>query len=478
MVIKLKTNKKKTNQKKISVINFTDFVFPTEIQVFETYNPGAIVKIWAFTITEKWILLWQGPTQYIERKSKIFSPSIRKISEPTRILRLEFNHAKLDYFTELDALMLIGRKYNVKLMEDVVIGSKDKRGVISKKLEKVKFKPQVLENNLEVFSDFLKNDLEKFEEQAGLFPADKKNTQFTLNDLPSEILFNIFSYLDLISLFRVAEVSKNLYDSATDSLLYKEISLKPYWDCASSDLIETLTKRGRLMKKLDLSWTGLFNTISTKSFNELIGNCGINLTNLRLNSCSFLNVTSINEIGSICKNLKELSIRNFHGDNLNFHGLVFLRNLERLDLFRSVEDSNFILNILKNNPNMKHLNLGFCSLSVNMDQIAVHISKYNKQIISIDMWKSHHLTSVGLKALSECHQLEEIDIGWCMREESQPGESLKLLLKGCPKLKKLFLARIRGLNDRDLDNIANFCPNLEQLDLMGIMGISTEMCYK
>lgn len=122
---------------------------------------------------------------------------------------------------------------------------------------------------------------------------------------------------------------------------------------------------------------------------------------------------------------------------------------------------------------MKHLNLGFCSLNVNMDQISTHISKYNKKLISVDMWKSHHLTSVGLRALSECHELEEVDFGWCMREES-----LKLLKKGCPKLKKLFLARIRGITDRDLDNIANFCPNLEQLDLMGIMGISTEMCYK
>ena len=59
-----------------------------------------------------------------------------------------------------------------------------------------------------------------------------------------------------------------------------------------------------------------------------------------------------------------------------------------------------------------------------------------------------------------------------------PGESLKMLLRGCPKLKKLFLAAIRGLTDRDLDNIATYCPHLEQLDLMGIMTISTEMCYK
>lgn len=51
------------------------------------------------------------------------------------------------------------------------------------------------------------------------------------------------------------------------------------------------------------------------------------------------------------------------------------------------------------------------------------------------------------------------------------------LLKGCPNLKKLFLAAIRGLTDRDLENVANLCPNLEQLDLLGVMSISTEKCY-
>lgn len=113
-----------------------------------------------------------------------------------------------------------------------------------------------------------------------------------------------------------------------------------------------------------------------------------------------------------------------------------------------------------------------------MDQVALFIGKYNKHIVSIDMWKSHALTAKGIQALSECHELEEVDFGWCLRAESTPGESLKQLFRNCPKLKKIFLTAIRGITDRDLDNIINMCPNVEQLDFMGIMGISTEMCYK
>lgn len=58
------------------------------------------------------------------------------------------------------------------------------------------------------------------------------------------------------------------------------------------------------------------------------------------------------------------------------------------------------------------------------------------------------------------------------------GDSLKKLLLNCTKLKKLFLATVRGITDRDVENIANFCSNLEQLDLMGVSGITKDRYYE
>lgn len=65
-----------------------------------------------------------------------------------------------------------------------------------------------------------------------------------------------------------------------------------------------------------------------------------------------------------------------------------------------------------------------------------------------------------------------------LRDEASPGDSLKALVQCCGKLKKLCLASIRGLTDRDLENIAIYCTNLEQLDLMGAMGISSDKCLE
>lgn len=176
----------------------------------------------------------------------------------------------------------------------------------------------------------------------------------------------------------------------------------------------------------------------------------------------------------ICANLKELCLRNYSNNGHDFIALSTLQHLERLDLFRSCIETEPLRQILCNNPHLKHLNLGLSSLLLNMDEIAIQISMTNKEMVSLDFWKSQSFSNQGLRALAECHDLEEVDFGWCLREDTPITDSLFALLKGCPRLKKLFLTAVRGLTDRDLDNIANNCPNLQQLDLMGIFNISTD----
>lgn len=47
-----------------------------------------------------------------------------------------------------------------------------------------------------------------------------------------------------------------------------------------------------------------------------------------------------------------------------------------------------------------------------MDEIAEVLGTYNKELISVDFWKTYSLTPTGIKHLSQCSLLEEIDIGW------------------------------------------------------------------
>lgn len=59
-----------------------------------------------------------------------------------------------------------------------------------------------------------------------------------------------------------------------------------------------------------------------------------------------------------------------------------------------------------------------------------------------------------------------------------PGDSLHSLAAGCPYLRKLFLTALRGITDRDIEPFIEHCRDLEQVDLMGGRGITSEICVK
>lgn len=242
-----------------------------------------MIRIWAYTVIDKWCLLYEAGSAWHSEKSipraNMFLPNINKISLPTRVIKIEFNHSKLDYFTEIDAVVLVGKKYTMHQSQykNLLKRKQNYKGPIQKRLEfqLVRFQPRNDQDR--AIQEFFQYDFNRFVQEAGLEDAEVAETeegeslkQLTLNALPYEVLFKILSLLDLRSLFRVAQVDRTLYDVATDPLLYTEVSLKSYWHVANNSVIQSLTKRGRLMRKLDLSWCGLFNSITASDFKEYV----------------------------------------------------------------------------------------------------------------------------------------------------------------------------------------------------------------
>jgi F-box/leucine-rich repeat protein 4 len=57
------------------------------------------------------------------------------------------------------------------------------------------------------------------------------------------------------------------------------------------------------------------------------------------------------------------------------------------------------------------------------------------------------------------------------------GETFRKLFSSCQRLEKVFLAAFRGLTDRDLKELT-LCKHLKQLDLLGALSLTSEICYK
>ncbi|XP_065203649.1 F-box/LRR-repeat protein 4 [Planococcus citri] len=447
-------------------ITFEHKVRPLSVNIYETYHPGSVVRIWASDGANKWSLLWEGKPQIREHSPNIFSPDINRISYHTNLLRIEFDHSHLDYYTEIDAVSMTGLRKNTKTSQP----SSPSSTKLSINDDDDDDRTPALECK-QIQSDH------RIDETRPDSICATKNYNGNFSVLPDETILKIFSYLDLVSLSRCARINSHFNSLATDSLLYTSLNLKPYWHLVNANSLDILSSRCEYLQRLDLSWCGSFPTdVSPKIFCEFIENCGKSLTHIRLDCCQFVCNCCIEMISQICKNLTELTLQNCTSVNdRGFSYLSTLRTIERLDLYRTLIEAPSLKEILKASPHLKHINLGSCRRISCMDEIAQILGTHNKELISVDFWKTYSLTPTGIKYLSQCSLLEEIDIGWCLGV-SIPGDCFLSLAMGCPRLRKLFMGTLRGINDRDLYPFIYNCPNLEQIDLLGNRGITSEVC--
>ncbi|XP_050666686.1 F-box/LRR-repeat protein 4 isoform X2 [Leptidea sinapis] len=441
------------------VVSFRTLVFPSEVAIFETYNPGALVRIWALGPLE-WLLLWEGEPEYAGDKPRIFRPPIREIDYPVRILRLEFDHRLLPYYTELDAISIRGLEGRM-----CAIQSKIDHELAKRNKKKGPLLSSVLASRLHETVLTMPGAERKKKNR-------KSSRLLDIQQLPNETLLGIMRYLDLKSLCRCAQVNRHFRGLATDSLLYRSIDLRPYWYCVTSEVLTFMSMRCKRLQKLDLSWCGSHCMIRPHAMVEFLKHNGAALTHLRLNCCKFVNNCVIRAVGIYAPDLQELCLRSVETFS-NYNDLLPLKKLRRLDLYRTHINTKAAVAILKANPGIQHLNLGACKMISMMDSIALVLGAYCRELVSVDFWKSFSLTGLGLRALANCTKLQEIDVGWCLQAGSS-GEWLRAVTRG--ELRKLFLGALRGVSDADLRAILPRIKKLTQLDLLGVRAITPGIC--
>uniref|UniRef100_T1ITN6 F-box domain-containing protein n=1 Tax=Strigamia maritima TaxID=126957 RepID=T1ITN6_STRMM len=436
-------------------LKFEQLVYPIRIDIYETYNPGSVVRILAFNAHNcEWHLLWQGsPSSNHIFESRIFSPFIKTTPFLTNLIRLEFNHYHADYYTEIDAVMLIGSSVSLCTGNNIA--------KLFCENSRKKSTEQPLSNGVD------KWDNSNFKE--------KKSESSYFDRLPHEVINLIVGYLDLPSLCKVARLNMLFYNHCYDSLLYIELDLQACWEKISNKTLIGLQSRCCNLQKLNLSWCGHYERIAPQSFINFIENCGSQITHLRLANCQFINNECLRCFCLICTNLIELDIRCCRQkalDQSGFQEICRLKHLSQLNLYRTTIDVQSIVSIARNCPALEYLNLGSCMGINNFDDVVIELAQHCRKIKCLDLWRAKSLTRVGFLAIANrCQHLQELDVGWCT-DLSTAGECLAELARNCPKLKKLFLTAIRTFRDADVAAVSYYCPNLEQLDILGTREVS------
>ncbi|XP_067268071.1 F-box/LRR-repeat protein 2 isoform X2 [Chanodichthys erythropterus] len=224
--------------------------------------------------------------------------------------------------------------------------------------------------------------------------------------LPKELLLRIFSYLDVVTLCRCAQVSKAWNVLALDGSNWQKIDLFNFQTDIEGRVVENISKRcGGFLRQLSLR--GCLS-VGDASMNE---GCRM-LENLNLSWCDQITSDGIEALSRGCIGLRAL----------------FLRGCTQLD-----------------------------------DTALKHLQKHCPELMTINMQSCTQITDDGFVSLCRgCHKLQMVCVSGC---SNITDASLTALGLNCQWLKILEAARCSHVTDAGFTVLARNCHELEKMDL-------------
>lgn len=199
----------------------------------------------------------------------------KKISK----LRLEFECSNQEYYTELDAVEVVGVLYDLPNVNEFSHKLKNlanafcEANLIKPFLNKLESasststqqqqqqQQQDRENEEQTVKEVGEN-LNRLNMRSMSVPAADSVPKSLVScsnivDLPNEILNMILSYCDLKTIFTLKSTCKLFYNICSDEHLYRHIDLQPYWHMANDGLVDQLAQSASKTTMINLSWTKL-----------------------------------------------------------------------------------------------------------------------------------------------------------------------------------------------------------------------------
>ncbi|XP_006567054.1 F-box/LRR-repeat protein 4 isoform X2 [Apis mellifera] len=430
-------------------------VYPIRVSIYETYNPGSVIGIWAQNSEGKWYQLWNGFPQVVPHKPRIFSPYLQLCNFKTKVIRLEFNHTLLDYYTELDAVLLIGTSelivpnnlhnqnlndlsqelgylkqsdddiYNLtpdylKANQDLIILKK----TLSKHCKL--FKSKVIDNVSK--GKLISKIGQHYQSVPPIEEAFNSLQQFLQEDFPKLIRDIHHSIPNTTE--QNNSLQKKFLVSSTDfeNQSYCNFSILPD---------ETVLK---ILKNLDLRSLCCLCRVN-KHFNN-IARDALLYTSLNLKPYWYcLDTAALNSLAPRCHYLQQL-------------------DLSWCGNYNMIKYQDFIYFLRISGTVLTHLRLNCCQF-VN-DPIILEISKICKNLKELCLCNCMGITNEGFSKLENLKYLERLDLYRTSIETS----TLCSILKRNTQMRHLNLA---GMHDRlNIDEVAvelgNSCPYLESVD--------------
>lgn len=89
-------------------VHYAKPMFAEEIRIYETYNPGSIVRVEVITVVADYIAVWEGDPEASGECPRVFSVPVEGIEAPITGVRLTLDQSVIGDWNEIDAVQLVG----------------------------------------------------------------------------------------------------------------------------------------------------------------------------------------------------------------------------------------------------------------------------------------------------------------------------------------------------------------------------------
>lgn len=279
--------------------------------------------------------------------------------------------------------------------------------------------------------------------------------------LPKELLLRIFSFLDVVTLCRCAQVSRAWNVLALDGSNWQRIDLFDFQRDIEGRVVENISKRcGGFLRKLSLRGCLGVGDNALRTFAQ---NCR-NIEVLNLNGCTKTTDATCTSLSKFCSKLRHLdlasctSITNMSLKALS-EGCPLLEQLNISWCDQVTKDG--IQALVRGCGGLKALFLKGCTQLE--DEALKYIGAHCPELVTLNLQTCLQITDEGLITICRgCHKLQSLCASGC---SNITDAILNALGQNCPRLRILEVARCSQLTDVGFTTLARNCHELEKMDL-------------
>lgn len=292
--------------------------------------------------------------------------------------------------------------------------------------------------------------------------------------LPKELILRIFSFLDIVSLCRCAQVSKYWNRLALDGDNWQSVSLFDFRVAVRDQVVENLSARCcDYLKRLILRGCKSVSDSSMETFSK---NCR-NLEEINLDDCKQLTDETCKYLATYCHKLAHLNIASCDVTDKSLEAIGYgCKNLRHINISNCNKITPSGIESLSTNcTNLLSFISIACGESTINDESLKVLSTHCHKLKMINFNGCFAITDQGVKHLADnCHQLIHCCLSKCFAITDQ---SLISLGQGCQQLRTLGLTGCHQLTDHGFQALTKSCKLLENLDLEDCVLITDQTLF-